>query len=113
MSVTNNELARDLPLYIDPSFDVLHKPHARMRVMANNHTVSYYLKHFLKMIPGIAPSGISYFKGRLNTAELNLFHRLIMWFAIFSLPEIQNGDYLNPKVIRAWTESVLSKMKAT
>jgi menaquinone-dependent protoporphyrinogen IX oxidase len=106
MSVTNNELVQELPLYIDPSFADPDKPPARISFMENNHTVSYYLKHFLKIVPGIAPLGISFFKGRLNTAELNPFHRLIMWFAMFSLPEIQNGDFLNPAAIRAWAESI-------
>ena len=111
MSVTNNKLEKELPLYIDPSFDDPSKPHPRITVMGNNHTVSYYLKHFLKLVPGIAPLGISFFKGRLNTAKLNPFHRLIMWFAMFSLPEIQDGDFLNPIVIRAWAESLFSRMK--
>jgi menaquinone-dependent protoporphyrinogen IX oxidase len=106
MSVTNNELKQELRLYIDPSFNDPNRPHARFSVMENNHTVSYYLKHFLKIVPGIAPLGISFFKGRLNTAKLNPFHRLIMWFAMFSLPEIQNGDFLNPAAIRAWAESL-------
>ena len=110
MSVTNNELEQELPLYIDPSFLDPHKPHARLRVMENNHTVSYYLKNFLKLIPGIEPLGISFFKGRLNISELTPFHRLIMRFAMFSLLEIQNGDFLNPVSIRAWVESLFSKL---
>jgi menaquinone-dependent protoporphyrinogen IX oxidase len=111
MSLTNNEWEHELPLYVDPAFDDPSKPHARIRVMGNNHTVSYYLKHFFKLVPGIAPLGISFFKGRLNTAKLSPFHRLIMYFAMFSLPEIQNGDFLNPIAIRAWAESLFNRMK--
>jgi menaquinone-dependent protoporphyrinogen IX oxidase len=111
MSVTHHESDKELPLYIDPSFDDPDKPPARISLMENNHTVSYYLKHFLKLIPGIAPFGISFFKGRLDTAKLNLCHRLIMRFAMFSLPEIQNGDFLNQAAIRTWTEGLFGRIK--
>lgn len=109
MSVTNDELEQELPLYIDPSFDDPVRPHARIRMMENNHTASYYLKHFLKLVPGIAPLGISFFNGRLNMAELSPLHRLIMRFAMYALPEIQNGDFLDTAIIRAWAEGLFEK----
>jgi menaquinone-dependent protoporphyrinogen oxidase len=102
MSVTNDESKIDLPLYIDPGFNDANKPCARIKMMESNHTISYYIEHFLKMIPGISPLGISFFKGRLNMSRLSFFHRLIMRFAMFALPEIQNGDYLNRIVIHDW-----------
>jgi hypothetical protein len=79
--------------------------------MENNHTALYYLKHFLKLVPGISPLGISFFKGRLNMAKLSTFHRLVMRFAMFALPEIQNGDYLNQVLIRDWVERLYAQMK--
>ncbi|MBW1892303.1 MAG: hypothetical protein JRI91_01215 [Deltaproteobacteria bacterium] len=111
MSVTNDELAQELPLYIDPSFSGPNKPHARIKLMENNHTVSYYLKHFLKFVPGVTPIGIAFFNGRLSTEKLIPVHRLIMWFAMFSLPEIENGDFLNPVAIGSWTKSLFCRMK--
>jgi hypothetical protein len=30
---------------------------------------------------------------------------------MFSLPEIRNGDYLNPVLIRAWAETLAERMK--
>jgi menaquinone-dependent protoporphyrinogen IX oxidase len=110
MSVTSNDPGRDLPLYIDPSFDNPGKPPARIGAMEENHTVSYYLEHFLKFAPGVAPMAVAFFKGNLNTAKLSFIHRLIMRLAMFSLPEIQNGDFLNTAVIQAWAESLSNRM---
>jgi menaquinone-dependent protoporphyrinogen IX oxidase len=106
MSVTDGSSQQIFPVYIDPSFSDPVKPPARIRFMENNHTVSYYLKQFYKFIPGITPLSIAFFKGRLDTAKLSLAHRLIMRFAMFTLPEIQNGNYLNQAIIRHWTENV-------
>ena len=111
MSVTHNECDLKLPLYVDPSFDYPGKPQARLSIMENNHTVSYYLKHFLKLIPEITPLGIAFFKGRLQTAKLTPLHKLIMRFAMFALPEIQNGDFINPVVVRNWTDGLFSRME--
>lgn len=107
MSVTNRSPQQVLPVYIDPSFSDPGKPPARIKSMENNHTVSYYLKQLFKFIPGITPLSIAFFKGRLDIAKLSLTHRLIMRFAMFTLPEIQNGNYLNQTIIRDWTENVL------
>ena len=111
MSVTNDELEQELPLYIDPSFSVSNKPHARIKLMENNHTASYYLKNFVKLTPGISVLGISFFKGRLKIGKLSIFHRLVMRFATFALPEIQNGDYLDHVLIRDWVERISTQMK--
>jgi menaquinone-dependent protoporphyrinogen IX oxidase len=110
MSVTNDELEQELPLYVDSSFSDPGKPRARIRLMKNNHTASYYLTHFLKFVPGVTPLGIAFFKGRLNTKKLTPIHRLIMRFAMFSLPEIENGDFLRPGVIESWTNSLFSRV---
>jgi menaquinone-dependent protoporphyrinogen IX oxidase len=111
MSVTNDELEQELPLYIDPSFSVSNKPRARIKLMENNHTASYYLKNFLKLTPGISVLGISFFKGRLKIGKLSIFHRLVMRFAMFALPEIQNGDYLDHVLIRDWVERISTQLK--
>jgi menaquinone-dependent protoporphyrinogen IX oxidase len=111
MSVTSEESEIDLPLHIDPRFNDPNKPRARIKIMENNHAASYYLKHFLKIIPGISPLGISFFKGRLNMSQLSTFHRLIMRFAMFALPEIQNGDHLNKDAIRDWSENLAARLK--
>jgi len=55
--------------------------------------------------------GIAFFKGRLNTERLTLMHRLIMWFAMFSLSEIENGDFSGPVAIGSWTNSLFIRMK--
>lgn len=102
MSVTSNISKQEFPLYIDHKFNNHNKPKARLRIMENNHTASYYLKHFLKLIPGITPSSIAFFKGRLDIESLSLLHRLIMHLAMFSLPEIENGDFLRRDEIASW-----------
>lgn len=111
MCVTNNESELELPLYIDPGFNNPNQPRARIKLMEDNHAASYYLKYILKITPGISPLSISFFKGRLNTSKLSMFHRLIMRFAMFALPEIQNGDYLNKAAIRDWAGRLATRLK--
>jgi menaquinone-dependent protoporphyrinogen IX oxidase len=94
------------PLYIDPLFAEPPKAPARLGFMANNHTASYYLDRFIKLAPGIKPAGIAIFKGRLHMAELKALHRLIMRFAKFALPEIEDGDFLNAETVRAWAQGL-------
>ena len=106
MSLYSDTDEQDFPLFVDPKFNSQNKLKARLKIMENNHTSSYYLKHFLKLIPGITPKGIAFFKGRLNTGKLSIFHRIIMRFAMFSLPEIENGDYLEQKVIESWVQNL-------
>jgi menaquinone-dependent protoporphyrinogen IX oxidase len=106
MSVFSKEYRSSFPLYVDPSFDDPNRPPARLRFMADNHTVSYYLNQFLKLTPGSQPVAIAFFRGRLRMADLKLIHRLLMRFAKFALPEVQDGDFLNPTVIRTWAQSL-------
>jgi hypothetical protein len=113
MSLTSSEWMPELPVYIDPSFADPQKPAARIGMMKRNHMVSYYLQHFLKNIPGVKPLGLAFFKGRLHTKELRLVHGLIMRLAMFSLPEIRDGDYLNPIAIRAWAKNIHTGMRPT
>ena len=102
MSVTGSEAEWGAPLFADSRFSDPGRPPARLKAMERNHTASYYLDRFHKLIPGIEPAGIAFFKGRLITAELKPLHRLIMRVAMFSLPEISDGDYLDPGQIRSW-----------
>lgn len=113
MSVTHDGTEPGCPLYVDPSFEDPDRPPARLRVMEENHTAAYSLEHFLKLVPGMEPVGIAFFRGRQNTADLNTLHRLIMRFAMFALPEIKNGDDLDPVVMRTWAEEMFGRMKAT
>lgn len=106
MSLQGHEYDSGLPLYIDPLFAEPNKPPARLRFMAKNHTVSYYLNQFLKLASGIEPVGIAFFKGCLHMAELRFLHGLIMRFAKFALPEIKDGDFLNPATVQAWALSL-------
>ena len=110
MSVTNNESEEGIPLFIDPLFSAADKPRPRFGFMENNHTASYYLKHFFRLAPGVKPAGTAFFKGRLDTSKLSFIHRLIMALAMYSLPEIKNGNFLNPGVIKAWAEDVIAGM---
>ena len=80
---------------MDPAFNGPGMLPARLSFMADNQTAGYYLRHFFKIIPEIGPIGIASFRGRLNTERLNLFYRMIIRFAKFALPGIQDGDSLN------------------
>jgi menaquinone-dependent protoporphyrinogen IX oxidase len=112
MSITSDESQIEVPLYIDPRFNDPNKPRARMKFMEKNHTASYCLTCFLKIMPGIPPLSISFFKGRLNICRLSMFHRLIMQLAMFALPEIKNGDYLNKAAIQDWARRFAAQIKS-
>lgn len=60
-----------------------------MRFMEKNHTSSYYLDHFLKLIDGLTPVSVAFFEGNLSLNKLGFAHWLIMKFAMFLLPEIK------------------------
>ena len=107
ISVTSDISEQEFPLYIDHKFSNHNKPKARLKKMENNHTASYYLKHFLKLIPGITPSSIAFFKGRLDIKSMSLLHRIIMSIAMFSLPEIENGDFLRQEEIASWVKKYI------
>ena len=108
MSVTSEKTEQELHLYIDPSFSAPGSPNARIKMMENNHTLSYYLKHFLKNVPKVTPAGIAFFKGCLNIESLSFMHRMIMRIAMFALPEIKDGDFLNPDSIKSWTDGLFT-----
>jgi menaquinone-dependent protoporphyrinogen oxidase len=111
MSVTRAASAPTFPVCIDPAFSALSGSSPRKGFMERTHTADYYLEHFLKLIPGIAPLGIGFFKGNLDLARLSPVHRLIMRFAIFSLPEIQEGQYLDSELVRAWAETLPTRLE--
>ena len=85
----------------------------QMKFMEKTHTASYYLGHFLKLLAGNEPLEIAFFRGNLNLARLSLVHRLIMRFAIFSLPEIQEGEFVNSDVVRDWAEGLSNALEPT
>jgi len=97
-------------LYIDPSLNASSQSRRGLGFMKKNHAVSYYLKHFIKLIPGVDPLGIAFFKGRLKMDTLSLIHKIVMRFAMFTLPEIQEGDFINPSAVRTWAESLSKKL---
>jgi hypothetical protein len=41
-----------------------------------------------------------------------MFHRLIMQLAMFALPEIKNGDYLNKAAIQDWARRFAAQIKS-
>lgn len=70
------------------------------------------IKRFLKKnLTALTCMQVAFFKGCLNVEKLTPIHRLIMWVAMVSLPEITNGDFLNPVIIESWTKSLFSRMK--
>jgi hypothetical protein len=44
-------------------------------------------------------------------SKLSMFHYLVMRFAKFALPEIQNGDYLNKAAIQEWSGCLAARLK--
>jgi menaquinone-dependent protoporphyrinogen IX oxidase len=110
MSVTRTATGRPFPLRIDPAFSASPEPSRPGGFMERTHTASYYLRHCLQPIPGITPIGIAFFKGNLDLARLSPIHRLVMRFAVFALPEIQEGEFVNPDPVRAWAEDVSRRL---
>jgi menaquinone-dependent protoporphyrinogen IX oxidase len=111
MSVTRAACEAAFPLRVDPAFSASSAASRRTSFMERTHTASYYLEHFLELIPGITPVGIAFFKGNLDLARLSPVHRLVMRFAILSLPEIQEGEFLNPDLVRDWAEDLCARLE--
>jgi menaquinone-dependent protoporphyrinogen IX oxidase len=103
MSVTKNEQIWDFPLFTDPSFQANNKTYKKMSFMERNHTSSYYIKQLKKSIPNINPFTIAFFKGDLNSKKMILPHRFIMFIAKTYLPDIKEGEFVNPKVVQEWS----------
>ncbi len=110
MCVNKDNFMQNFPVYVDSSFSHHEKAPARIKLMEKNHTVSYYLKHFLLLLTDVTPLGIAFFNGRLNFQKLSPIHRFIMAFAMFSLPEIKEGDFLSPVAIRYWSNSIADEL---
>jgi menaquinone-dependent protoporphyrinogen oxidase len=108
MSVIRTEPSPDFPLHIDPAFDVPRRQEKRMTLMEKSHTSRYYLDRFLGHIPQIRPVEIAFFKGNLHLEKLIWRHRLIMRLAMYLMPEIRPGDYLNADEVKAWARNVVS-----
>jgi menaquinone-dependent protoporphyrinogen oxidase len=111
MSVTRVAPERRFPFFIDPAFSASSRSSRQMKFMERTHTASYYLGHFLDLIPGIEPLGIAFFKGNLQMARLSSLHRLLMRFAIFSLPEIQEGEFLDSDLVSDWAEDLAARLE--
>lgn len=111
MSATGVASERAFPLFIDPAFSASSRSSRQMKFMERTHTASYYLGHFLELIPGIQPLGIAFFKGNLNLAGLRPLHRLLMRFAISSLPEIQEGEFLDSDLVSDWAEDLAPRLE--
>jgi menaquinone-dependent protoporphyrinogen IX oxidase len=111
MSVTGAASESAFPVTIDPAFSAPSGASRGMGFMERTHTADYYLGHFLELIPGLAPLAIGFFKGNLDLARLSPVHRIIMRFAIFSLPEIQEGEYLDCGVVRDWAETLFARLE--
>jgi hypothetical protein len=51
---------------------------------------------------------LAFFKGNLNLSELSFPHWLIMKFAMFFLPEIKEGNFINHAVVRQWSDDLVT-----
>ncbi len=105
MNVSSDITHCDFPVFADPQFREPNKPKTRSGLMEATHTTSYYLKHLLKLIPGIAPAAVAFFKGRLDTDQLPPLYRFIMRIAMLTMPEIQNGDFLKHETVESWVHA--------
>jgi menaquinone-dependent protoporphyrinogen oxidase len=111
MSVIRTGPSPDFPVRIDPAFDLPRGPEKRMSLMEKGHTSEYYLDRFLGHVPQIRPLSIAFFKGNLHLGKLAWRHRMIMRLAMYLMPEIRPGDYLNEEEVKAWARSVASDIR--
>jgi menaquinone-dependent protoporphyrinogen oxidase len=110
MSAIRTEPGPDLPVYIDPALDELPRAERRMSLMEKGHTTGYYVEHFLRYLPGIRPVAVAFFKGNLHLDRLSWRHRMIMRLAMYLMPEIRPGDYLNGDEVEAWAGGLASSL---
>jgi hypothetical protein len=111
MSVTKSSNKTIVPIYIDPSFNISHKPFVKMSFMEKNHTSAFYLKQLQSLIDGVSPISVAFFKGNLELKKMSLQHWLIMKFAMFFLPEIEEGSFINPEIVREWSDSLFTSFR--
>jgi len=100
-----------IPIYFDPAFDMAPRPRKGINFFAYSHTSFYYLKLFLKLIPNAKPISIGFFGGRLDFRKIRFHERLVMRFAKRLLPEIEEGDRINPDAVYRWSELLYSELE--
>jgi menaquinone-dependent protoporphyrinogen IX oxidase len=81
-----------------------------MNPMEKGHTSGYYLDRFLRHVPQVRPVEIAFFKGNLPLNKLVWRHRMIMRLAMYLMPEIRPGDYLNADEVRAWASNLATSV---
>lgn len=108
MSVTKYEDNETFPLFVDPGFNISKKQLNKINFMGKNHTSSYYIQNLKKLLNGLSPVSMAFFKGNLNLSELSFPHWFIMKFAMFFLPEIKEGNFISHDIVREWSNDLVA-----
>ena len=100
------EKLADIPLTLDPSLAAAPQKAGSLSIKERFTTIGYYLKPMIHSAPKVIPLNIAFFNGKLET------FRLKWWEAAFVMIVVQGtpGDYRDWEHIKAWSESVSSKL---
>ena len=74
--------------------------------MEKKHTASFYTDNLKKIINGQNPVGLAFFKGNLDLSKLSLMHWFIMKLAMFFMPEIKEGNFINQGTVHKWSDKM-------
>ncbi len=106
MSVTQNKDIKSTSLFVDPGFNLLDGPSRKLNFMEKKHTSSFYFQNLKKLIGEQTPVGLAFFKGNLVLSDLSLMHWFVMKLAMFFMPEIKEGRFVNPETVNKWSDNL-------
>ncbi len=93
-------------IFVDPAFNEPAKAKDKMNFMEKSHAVQLYLENLLACTADVKPLKVAFFKGTLDFAALGFLSRWVMKLMTKLQEEVNEGDYINPKVISSWAAEV-------
>lgn len=97
-------------LFFDPALAIATIPRNKATGMDKTHSLGYYERRRRRNTPDINPLSIAFFKGRLVLSKLPLGPRLFMKLVTLFTAKEQEGEFLNPAVVRAWAEELAGRL---
>jgi hypothetical protein len=106
MSVTEHKNNDDVPIFMDPGFDLSKEQSKKLNFMEKKHTASFYFDNLKNIIDGQLPAALAFFKGNLDLSNLGFKHWPIMKLAMFFMPGLKEGDFIDQESIHKWSDDL-------
>jgi len=111
MSVTEHQNNGNIPVFMDPGFNLSDEKSKKLNFMEKKHTASFYFDNLKSIIDGQFPVALAFFKGNLDLSRLGFKHWLIMKLAMFFMPDLKEGDFINMESIHKWSDDLANVFK--